>query len=74
MAKKYWHKLTDLEVKNIIDGKKKFGYLFEHYKAPKWCGHANPIMPGCIGCEILMNDRKKISPSYCAAYCSHFKK
>ena len=72
MKKKYWHELTDEQVNEIIMAKRKFSWIMNRYKKPDWCNHANPVAPGAFGCEILMNDRAKINPTFCIN-CRFFK-
>lgn len=73
MQKKYFHEISDEEVKKLIKEKKTVGYLMKNYDQPKWCGYPNAL-EGVMGCWSLTSFdlRKNISIGYCKS-CDCFK-
>jgi len=63
---KYWHKLTDNEMKFLIDNRITWGWIMENLKAPDWCLYDEPL-ESVFGCwSLIDNDiRKQISNEYC---------
>ena len=72
--KKYFHQLSDDEIKKLLYKKVSIGYIKENYKQPDWCSMNSP-MDGSFGCWTLMdlyNGRHDISVETCQD-CDCFK-
>lgn len=64
--RKYFHELSDKEVKALIDSKPTWEYMNKHYKQPSWCTYPNALN-GIMGCWSLILARGEISPEFCKA-------
>lgn len=62
---KYWHRLTDKEIQELIDAKITYDELAETVKQPTWCQYPDALK-GIMGCWSLTGSaRKKISHKFC---------
>ena len=61
---KYWHRLTNKEIEELIDTKITYGELTEIIKQPTWCQYPKAL-EGIMGCWSLVGNRKKISHKFC---------
>ena len=70
---RYWHRMSNKEIQNLIDSKITYGELQKKIKQPTWCAYPNALY-GDMGCWSLMgSNRTKISNKYCKD-CECYKK
>ena len=76
IKKKYWHRLSQNTVDNIIADGTTWGYVMDNFKQPDWCGYPNAL-DGQMGCWTLTNiwgsnSRKSICRDFCKN-CEYYK-
>ena len=65
--KKYFHELSDEEIKELLENKVTWEYVMKNFKQPDWCGYTNAL-EGAMGCWSLIDyfgRRKEISREFC---------
>jgi len=70
---KYWHELTDKEVKVLVKAGKTWDYIIRHYKQLDWCNY-HEALAGLMGCWKLVDFgmRKTITKNSCKN-CDEYK-
>jgi hypothetical protein len=74
MKKPFWHRISDTEIKSLIEAGKTNAFVMENYRQPTWCGY-HEALNGSMGCWSLTDNfgsRKSISKKFCAN-CDCFK-
>jgi len=66
---KYWHKLPQSKIDELINSGTTIGFVLDHYKQPSWCGYPNALA-GAAGCWSLNDNSKngtrtEISRKFC---------
>lgn len=73
---KYFHELTEEEIKELVELKRDWKYVMDNYKQPDWCTYYEALA-GVMGCWSLTDTaaqglRASISKKFCAG-CDCFK-
>lgn len=69
MPEKYFHRILQSEIDQLIADEQDWLFVSENYLQPKWCNHRDAL-DGPMGCLSLIDTSKngmrtKISKSYC---------
>lgn len=51
---KYWHELNQIEIDNIIENNRNWGYILKEYKQPDFCNYPQALN-GKFGCWSLLD-------------------